>query len=306
MKTTLLTLALVATAGVASAQTASTPATGAGATMNNSTITNGNTGMQGAQMGVGTQSQMNGNVQSPATGQMNGQMNGTMNAPAAQPARRPTRASPTHRRRPMTGAAHTAQKRIEQDGYKSVQNLQRGSDGLWHGTAMRGNTSVQVTVDRTGRRLGAVSSITHADFQKPVSPCGEAGFLLPASCRFAASLQSLQDEVLRENRMPDASTTTNSDHRHARAHEGDLRRLQQPRRRSHRLVLHRRRHLLAGARARAGRPHARRQGDDPQDAGRPLQGDPRHALGPQGVHLRRQPGDLGLDREGQGRRRART
>ena len=51
----------------------------------------------------------------------------------------------------MTGAAHTAQKRIEQDGYKSVQNLQRGSDGLWHGTAMRGNTSVQVTVDRTGR-----------------------------------------------------------------------------------------------------------------------------------------------------------
>jgi hypothetical protein len=76
MKITLLTLALVATAGIASAQTASTPATGAaGATMNNSTITNGNTGMRGAQMGVGTQSQMNSNVQSPATGQMNGNMN---------------------------------------------------------------------------------------------------------------------------------------------------------------------------------------------------------------------------------------
>ena len=41
-------------------------------------------------------------------------------------------------------------KRIEQDGYKSVQNLQKGDDGLWHGTAMRGNASVQVTVDRAG------------------------------------------------------------------------------------------------------------------------------------------------------------
>jgi hypothetical protein len=51
----------------------------------------------------------------------------------------------------LTGAARTAQKRIEQDGYKSVQNVQQGSDGLWHGTAMRGGTSVQVTVDRAGR-----------------------------------------------------------------------------------------------------------------------------------------------------------
>jgi hypothetical protein len=149
MKTTLLTLALVAAAGVASAQTASTPATGAGA-LNNSTVTNGNTGMQGAQMGVGTQTQMNGNVQSPATGQMNGQMNSNMHASGAAGAsaspRMANAPSP-----PLTGAARTAQKRIEQDGYKSVQNLQQGSDGLWHGTAMRGNTSVQVTVDRTGR-----------------------------------------------------------------------------------------------------------------------------------------------------------
>jgi hypothetical protein len=146
MKTTLLTLALVAAAGVASAQTASTPSTGAGATMNNSTVTNGNTGMQGAQMGVGTQSQMNGNVQSPATGQMNGNMNANGSAGAS--------ANPNLANAPaqaMTGAARTAQKRIEQDGYKSVQNLQQGSDGLWHGTAMRGNASVQVTVDRTGR-----------------------------------------------------------------------------------------------------------------------------------------------------------
>ena len=51
----------------------------------------------------------------------------------------------------MTGAAGTAQKRIEADGYKSVQNLQKGADGLWHGDAMRGNSKVQVTVDRAGR-----------------------------------------------------------------------------------------------------------------------------------------------------------
>ena len=148
MKITLLTLALVATAGVASAQTASTPATGAaGATVNNSTITNGNTGMRGAQMGVGTQSQMNSNVQSPATGQMNSSMSARGSAGAsANPSLANAPSQP-----PPTGAARTAQKRIEQDGYKSVQNLQKGSDGLWHGTAMRGNTSVQVTVDRSGR-----------------------------------------------------------------------------------------------------------------------------------------------------------
>ena len=148
MKITLLTLALVATAGVASAQTASTPATGAaGASVNNSTITNGNTGMRGAQMGVGTQSQMNGNVQSPATGQMNGNMNASGSAGASA---NPSLANAPSQE-PLTGAARTAQKRIEQDGYKSVQNLQKGSDGLWHGTAMRGNTPVQVTVDRSGR-----------------------------------------------------------------------------------------------------------------------------------------------------------
>ena len=148
MKITLLTLALVATAGIASAQTASTPATGAaGATMNNSTITNGNTGMRGAQMGVGTQSQMNSNVQSPATGQMNGNMNASGSAGASA---NPSLANAPSQE-PLTGAARTAQKRIEQDGYKSVQNLQKGSDGLWHGTAMRGNTSVQVTVDLSGR-----------------------------------------------------------------------------------------------------------------------------------------------------------
>ncbi len=58
--------------------------------------------------------------------------------------------APTQR---PTGAADTAQKRIEQDGYTSVRDLQKGADGLWHGTAVRGNTPVKVTVDRAGRVL---------------------------------------------------------------------------------------------------------------------------------------------------------
>jgi len=149
MKTMLLTLALVAAAGTAAAQTVSTPATGsigAGAAVHNNTMMNGNTGMQGAQMGVGSQTQTNGNVQAPATGQMNGNMSASGSAGASASANMAN--APTQR---LTGAAGTAQKRIEQDGYKSVQNLQRGADGLWHGTAMRGGTSVQVTVDRAGR-----------------------------------------------------------------------------------------------------------------------------------------------------------
>ena len=49
-----------------------------------------------------------------------------------------------------TGRAAIAQKRIEADGYKNVQGLALGSDGLWHGRAMRGNTEVQVVVDKQG------------------------------------------------------------------------------------------------------------------------------------------------------------
>ena len=48
------------------------------------------------------------------------------------------------------GQAAIAQKRIEADGYKNVQGLALGSDGLWHGRAMRGSTEIQVTVDRQG------------------------------------------------------------------------------------------------------------------------------------------------------------
>jgi hypothetical protein len=51
---------------------------------------------------------------------------------------------------PMSDAARIARERIERDGYRDVRGLAIGPDGLWQGTALRGNTLVQVTVDRSG------------------------------------------------------------------------------------------------------------------------------------------------------------
>jgi hypothetical protein len=44
-----------------------------------------------------------------------------------------------------------AKSAIEADGYKSVKNIVAGPDGTWRARAMRGNTEVALTVDRTGR-----------------------------------------------------------------------------------------------------------------------------------------------------------
>jgi putative membrane protein len=69
-----------------------------------------------------------------AAGAQTVQAPSTANVPAENPA----------------GAAATAQKRIERDGYTNIQNLAKGEDGLWRGTAQRDGTQVQVTVDRSG------------------------------------------------------------------------------------------------------------------------------------------------------------
>jgi hypothetical protein len=39
---------------------------------------------------------------------------------------------------------------IEMDGYRNVRDLVRGSDGVWHGRAMRGSTEIAVRVDGAG------------------------------------------------------------------------------------------------------------------------------------------------------------
>jgi len=43
-----------------------------------------------------------------------------------------------------------ARARIERDGFTNVTGLTKGTDGTWRGTAMRGSTSVQVTIDARG------------------------------------------------------------------------------------------------------------------------------------------------------------
>jgi hypothetical protein len=140
MKRTLLTLALVAAAGTAGAQTMQTQGAG---TVSPGTQTNTGTPMNsGTQMNTGTQTNsgtpMNSGAQMPSGTSANGST-GANTAPEMANAPR------------LTGAAGTAQKRIEADGYKNVTGLAQGADGLWHGTAMRGNTQVQVTVDRAGK-----------------------------------------------------------------------------------------------------------------------------------------------------------
>ena len=166
MKRTLATLALVAAAGTAGAQTVQTQASGqpvqvpigstmntgnsattmppgAGAPVGTTVTTNSNAGMRGAQMNSGAQ--INSNTQM-NSGQMNSTMSASGSAGASSNANMANAPAPR-----LTGAAGTAQRRIEMDGYKNVQNLQRGADGLWQGTAMRGNAQVQVIVDRAGR-----------------------------------------------------------------------------------------------------------------------------------------------------------
>ena len=51
---------------------------------------------------------------------------------------------------PNAPGSNSAVKRIQADGYKNVEGLVRGTDGKWHGTAMRGNTKVGVIVDGRG------------------------------------------------------------------------------------------------------------------------------------------------------------
>jgi hypothetical protein len=92
-------------------------------------------------------------VQTPSMGTMNAEMpgntpiGGTGPNDAADSVTAPEIANAPI---PMSAAAAIARKRIEMDGYRDVRGLAKGPDGLWQATAMRGNTSVQVTVDRAG------------------------------------------------------------------------------------------------------------------------------------------------------------
>jgi hypothetical protein len=51
---------------------------------------------------------------------------------------------------PSTPAARAARNDIERAGYRDVQGLAQDAQGVWHGRALRGNTEVQLLVDRDG------------------------------------------------------------------------------------------------------------------------------------------------------------
>jgi hypothetical protein len=45
---------------------------------------------------------------------------------------------------------NAARAAIEADGYKSVKVLRKGANGVWHASALRGKTTVMLTVDGSG------------------------------------------------------------------------------------------------------------------------------------------------------------
>jgi hypothetical protein len=91
-------------------------------------------------------------VQTPSMGTMNAEMPGNTPNGGTDPNEADSVTAPeiANAPIPMSAAAAIARKRIEMDGYRDVRGLAKGPDGLWQATAMRGNTSVQVTVDRAG------------------------------------------------------------------------------------------------------------------------------------------------------------
>lgn len=48
------------------------------------------------------------------------------------------------------GEKAAAKAAIEADGYKGVKVLRKGANGVWHASALRGNTAVMLTVDANG------------------------------------------------------------------------------------------------------------------------------------------------------------
>jgi hypothetical protein len=171
MKGTLVALALVAVAGTAGAQTVTTPPVG-GATVNPPAVGPGSVttpsatppsastpAMPSRTVGAGgasvsTPPVSSGTVTPPQAG--SARVNTpTVNPPGvttpgvnSQSVSGPSTANiqPLPNAKGSAGAAA----KIQADGYKNVQGLSRGSDGMWHGKAMRGNTQVDVSVDARG------------------------------------------------------------------------------------------------------------------------------------------------------------
>ena len=171
MKRTLLTLALVTAAGAAGAQTATTPPV-SGATVtppsagsgtvttppatppavNTPAVPSRSVGTGGAS--VTTPPVSSGTARTPSTG------SASVTAPSVNP---PSASTPGVSSQSVTAPSQAslpaqpnaqgsgnARAKIERDGYKNVQGLQRNADGSWSGKALRGGQMVDVTVDARG------------------------------------------------------------------------------------------------------------------------------------------------------------
>jgi hypothetical protein len=171
MKRTLLALALVTAAGAAGAQTATTPSAG-GSTVTPPAVGGGavttppatapgvNTpAVPSRSMGAGgatvtTPPVSGGTVQAPSAGSAGATTPG-VNPPSARTPGAPSQnitapSQATAPAMPNAQGSANALKKIEADGYKNVQGLQRNRDGSWSGKAMRGGQMVDVHVDARG------------------------------------------------------------------------------------------------------------------------------------------------------------
>ena len=171
MKRTLVTLALITVAGAAGAQTVTTPSVG-GATVTPPSVGGGavttppvappavntpampsrSVGAAGAT--VTTPPVSGGTVQAPSAGTAAVTTPG-VNPPSVRTPGMPSQSvtAPNQASLPAMPNAQgsgNARAKIERDGYKNVQGLQRNADGSWSGKALRGGQMVDIGVDARG------------------------------------------------------------------------------------------------------------------------------------------------------------
>lgn len=72
--------------------------------------------------------------------------------PVNVPTAKATDAKPgeTPAEQPTADEKAAARAAIEADGYKGVKVLRKGANGVWHASALRGKTTVMLTVDSSG------------------------------------------------------------------------------------------------------------------------------------------------------------
>jgi hypothetical protein len=168
MKRTLLTLALLTAAGAAGAQTVTPPSVG-GATVTPPSVGSGSVttppvappaastpAVPSRSLGAGgatvqTPSASGGTIQPPAAGAAGATTPGVSPPSASTSGANVTLPSTANAPAlPNAQGSGNALKKIEADGYKNVQGLQRNPDGSWSGKALRGSTMVDVHVDARG------------------------------------------------------------------------------------------------------------------------------------------------------------